>query len=450
MNAKNRKTENNVLETTAASQLLLPIMVAFIPRSGTTLLMSHLARDQRCLFDRTYPFEKHLLSYMAKISDVLTHGDLEQHEDATAVIDLFSKRMGTVYLRPPQDNLDMTLSRDDVFKALWYTASQTTLQRLPEALYHAEKCPIWVPFFVRKNVPSLTLSLFRDPRNIYLSQVAYNMKFPAAHFGLKNATDMTRAWQISAQFNSLFESTTELEPEDSIVTLKYEDVCDDIDVFLKLLEKRVGWTANSALDGSSYKIHATSSLTESRERWKHEAISKRALHYLQILNFEAMQKLGYPTLISCDEASSIKIDFSEAALHNYSVEDGSVEKLTDQGKIVIESTRRTCRFNFSVERKHSVKTMEVWLCIKGGTGSQCSLQWRKKGEQFGLERSGTAQFRKCDHFHVVRFRTCENPSWQEDFLELSICGIFGNDQNDSPTRTELKWVKLIPSPRERD
>lgn len=446
MNAKNRKTENKVLEPTAASPLLLPIMISFIPRSGTTLLMSHLARDRRCLFDRTYPFEKHLLSYMAKISDALTHGELEQHADATTVIDLLSRRMDTVYLRPPRGNLDITLSRDDVFKALWSTASQTTLQGLPEALFHGEKCPIWVPFFVRRNVPSLTLSLFRDPRSIYLSQVSFNKKFPSAHFGLKNATDMTRSWEISALFNSLFESTMEVEHEDSIAVLKYEDVSEDIESFLELLEKRVGWTANTSLDASSYSVHATSSLAESRERWKHEAIPRRALQYLQILNFEAMQKLGYPTVVSCDEARAIEIDFSDPAQTSYSVEDGNLESMSEKGKIVIESNRNTCRFNFSIQKKRPTRTMEIWFCIKGGTGYQCSLQWRKSGEQFGLEKSGTAFFRKSDHYQVVRFRTCENPRWQEDLAELSLCGIFGDDENETSTRTEIKWVKLVPGP----
>lgn len=448
MNAQHKNAENS--DSAAVNRLLLPIMISFIPRSGTTLLMSHLARDSRCLFDRNYPFEKHLLSYMAKISDVLTHGDLEQREDASSVTDLFSKRMDTVYLRPPQRNLDITLSRDNVFKALWSTASQTTLQRLPEALYHAEKCPIWVPFFVRRNVPSLTLSLFRDPRDIFLSQVSYNKRFPSAHFGLRNATDMTRAWQISAQFNSLFESSKELEDEDSIVLLKYEEICDDMDTFLDRLENRIGWKASSTLNESSYGIHATSPPGESRERWKQEVISKRSLQYLQILNFEAMQRLGYPTVVSQDEASTIKVDFSASAQNSYSVEDGTLESLSDQGKIIIESNRSTCRLNFATANKRPGKTMEVWLCVKGGTGSQCSLQWRKRGEQFGLERSGTAPFRKCDHYHVVRFRTCENPRWQEDFAELSICGIFGDDQDESSTRTEIKWVKLVPGPATQD
>lgn len=158
-------------------------------------MTSHLARDKRCLFDRTYPFEKHVLSYLAKISDTLERDDQEQQELAITVTDLFSKKLDTVYLRSPRGKSDITISRDAVFKALWSTASRTSIEKIPEARYHAEKCPIWVPFFVRKNIPSLTLALFRAPRDTYLSQIAYNKKNPAANFGLKNATDMTRAWQ---------------------------------------------------------------------------------------------------------------------------------------------------------------------------------------------------------------------------------------------------------------
>lgn len=238
----------------------------------------------------------------------------------------------------------------------------------------------------------------------------------------------------------------EVEHEDSVLLLKYEEICQDTDNLLRLLESRIGWKAMEPLDTSPHAVHSTSSLAESKERWKHEEISKRALFYLQILNFDALQKLGYEPVVSRDEATSIEINFSELTQNSVAVEEGAIERIADQGKIRIRSNHSSCRISFAVDVKKHPRTMEVWLCVKGGTGTQCRLSWRKKGEEFTPERSHIAPFRTCDHYHVVRFRTCENANWQQDFSELCIDGIFGDDQSEFQTHTEIKWVKLVPAP----
>ena len=154
------------------SMALSPILVASSGRSGTTALMSLLGTDPRVAYDRIYPFENRYLTYYAKFAVVASRPVPAYPEPLDAMMDFDGNTLGPPPwpIEPPAGISFAAPSTPDLLRGLWSVLAE----QLPTFTHYAEKVPAWMPALVRTAFPCTTIYLMRDPRDVYLSSVAFN------------------------------------------------------------------------------------------------------------------------------------------------------------------------------------------------------------------------------------------------------------------------------------
>jgi hypothetical protein len=274
-----------------ARDALVPILVDYYSRDGSTLMMRLLASSPQIAVGGSYPFEQKFFAYLWRWSRLLTRTEWDDAEWAPQDLGSMLQERDTSLLGPPpwrrRELLDGTRPEDPSMSAACFefawrelsrraTAATRVGHRDPEAdvRYYAEKhLNSWL--LNRAELPPLRLIvLLREPRDTYASLIAFRQA-AKVELGQRHATDEEDYLRqfISRQRDRLrWIAGLRERPETTIV--RYEDLVRDLpgvaarletwlDVKLDregvASERRMGW------------VHRTAPSTdESIGRWRRD------------------------------------------------------------------------------------------------------------------------------------------------------------------------------------
>jgi hypothetical protein len=293
---------------------LVPILVDYYSRDGSTLTMRLLASSPQVAVGGTYPFEHKFFAYLWRWSRLLSRPDWDEGEwDTNDLGSILQERDRSLLGPPPWRRRDLMEGTEpgapsmsqQAFDFAWQefsrraTAVTRVAHRDPEAdvRYYAEKhMNSWL--LDRTELPPLRLLvLLRDPRDTYASLLAFR-EAAKAELGQRQAADEADYFRrfIERQRDRLrWIAGLEDGPDTAIV--RYEELVRDLpgvagrlsawlgvelDADSVMRDKRVGW------------VHRTAESPEaSIGRWRSdlpadvaEAIGRELRPELDVMQFE--------------------------------------------------------------------------------------------------------------------------------------------------------------------
>ncbi|MBA3992071.1 MAG: hypothetical protein C0469_00995 [Cyanobacteria bacterium DS2.3.42] len=426
------------LDTNSKSFMLMPIAVVGVGRSGTTLLMAHLARDERILFDRTYAFETRLLSYIAKFSQTLPVVPLYKPEMTIRAMSPSLTERQPICLGTGTRSTDLRFSDTQLLRTVWNSISISSLENNRNALWYAEKTSLWVPLFLQDKLPVITIFIFRDPKDIFLSQIAFSEKIDTNAFQANDG-----ALKLVYELSCIFEEFLAQEQAENSIVIKYEDLVKEPEKVLTLLQDSIGWKPSDALKQDFYDKHRTTKDPGSSiERWKSEEISSKELFYLDSVPTEMMEYFNYSPSNPAITNRLWKIDLTEDQNPHFRVDNADLSIESGRSLRIVSTAAATSIVVNRGERTLG-KTAEVWLCIGQSCHNTFALYWRHSDQSFSDDRVIVAQREDLKHTNILRFKVGEHPGWSEQFAELFISG-WHQAGVEEQQPSFVRWIKFIP------
>lgn len=223
---------------TASRRELLPVLVHGLGRSGTTLLMQLLGTSPQVAFDRAPPCENRYLTYLVRLCRLLDPNhprEASWHQDA-----MMHDLDGRVGPPPWSDPALLRTGAEDApfamlaLRSVWSTFSEVAARNTrPEApasvRYYAEKAPRWLVRALPVLGGGRALHLVRDPRDVYMSVLAFNRRRGYAAFGRNEgmSDDDYLAIFLATQCEFLADVAA-LQDTDTSLRVRYEDLVADL------------------------------------------------------------------------------------------------------------------------------------------------------------------------------------------------------------------------------
>jgi hypothetical protein len=227
-------------------------------RTGTTLLMNLLGTSPTIAFDRRYPAEYRIASYLVRMSQRMTE-PFHEGEDLGVTDFFFGPQPAWGPLPFRSDALDVATWRPGLLRAMWSSASDGLRAERPNARWYAEKLAADEAPLREAGVEVLTIDLVRDPRDILASRRAF-------------ISGGTEHWDRDAE-RVAAELTRRLDEFDACpaaIRLNYEDLACDLERTAHELADRLAVDLRP-LDVERPAQHVTTeSATASVGRWRKE------------------------------------------------------------------------------------------------------------------------------------------------------------------------------------
>ena len=225
-------------------------------RTGTTLLMSLLGTSPSIAFDRRYPAEYRIASYLTRMASQMTEPfDERTHVGVTNFFFGPQPSWGPLPFR--SDALDITAWRPELLRAMWASASDALLAVRPDARWYAEKLAMDERPLREAGVEVFTIDLVRDPRDILASRRSF----------LAGGTDHWSRDALSVA-EELSVRLDELDAQPPDLRLRYEDLALDLDTTAEMLGEHLGVELfSSDVDRPAQHV-TTPSATASVGRWR--------------------------------------------------------------------------------------------------------------------------------------------------------------------------------------
>ena len=274
-------------------------------RSGTTLLMLLLGTSPRVAFDRVHPYEHRYLTYLLRWAQLLRPGKAPESWTQVAMVGRQSEMMGPLPFLQPALVGDPEAFWRDCFLAGWGELSARAAAAVEAAhpgvtaTHYAEKAPPWLAEELTGLLPATVLLPIRDPRDVFLSVVAFVDKRGQPGFGMQPGEvplDFARRF-VHNQRRRLRDARRALRTGNATV-VRYEDLVQDLAGQARRLGDLLGVPldpAGVAAGEAHYQHHSTTtSPEESVGRWKREMDAEtRAVfaghlaRHLEALGYEA-------------------------------------------------------------------------------------------------------------------------------------------------------------------
>ncbi|HEY9871009.1 MAG TPA: hypothetical protein V6D08_17725 [Candidatus Obscuribacterales bacterium] len=423
------------------SNQVLPILVTGMGRSGSTLMMSLLGGDERCVFDKVYPFESRYLSLFASIAAKWQGWKFGGSGAEAAGIGMFPTllRCSTA----TGDLMAIPSSRE-VFFSLWETFLASARQGNPQALFYAEKGREWVPPFLQDLLSVYTVYLFRDPRDIFLSINAFTQKTGHGFGREPGGDDLDHARTLCYRFLYRFENYRALKLSSGACSLvRYEDLVSDAQGATGELRQATGIepAANAALD--HYSKHSTTpDVKSSIGRWKREGLDPRVRTCIVQTLREPLRELNYDLEDDEDFRGLPDLVFDQRCSVPPSVQGGRVKQLSAMG-MELEPADGMLSVELPLSPLAADQIDEMWVCFSDTAGSVARLQWRSANQDFSDERSIELGYDPGSHVNALRFNMRAAHSWRGQITGLRLC-LVGHAHPEEKARTVcLRRIKPI-------
>jgi hypothetical protein len=413
---------------------LTPILVASSGRSGTTALMSLLGTDPHVAFDRVYPFENRYLTYYAKFAVVASRCVPAYPEPLDAMMDFDGNTLGPPPwpVEPPAGVTFATPSTPELLRGLW----SVLVGQLPNFTHYAEKVPAWTPAVIRTAFPCTTLYLMRDPRDVYLSSVAFNRsRGSSAGFGWAHGmSERDHALNLAHGILTYWEKMVTDAGRMDVLTVRYEDLIGDTAAVADRLGKALGLDLSAQRMPPAPGEHRTSSDSASSiSRWKRDGISPTVTNALESMLHDCMTSCNYP--VSAPRAKEIDLSRCEkdSGDGSFNVDDEGITVQVQGGDFWVTTAR---------EKFDAASVSEIWICARGNTGDHFALFWRSPREEFAETHSLRIPFASGDHFQILRFPVGGHPLWKGAIGQLRLD--FFNGLVTSGQGGTVRWIRFVP------
>lgn len=245
-------------------------------RTGTTLLMNLLGTSPAIAFDRRYPAEYRIGSYLARMAGAMTEPfDEQRHQGVTEFF--FGEHPAWVPMPFTSDALDVRTWRPLLLRAMWGSASAALLHRRPEARWYAEKLAVEDAPLRDAGVQVFRIDLVRDPRDILASRRAFLAGGTEAW--LRDADGV--AEELGARLDALEADPPELR-------LRYEDLAGDLVGTALVLSDHLGVELHPELVDRPAQHVTTASAEASIGRWRRELTAAEVATLAPVVD-----RLGY-------------------------------------------------------------------------------------------------------------------------------------------------------------
>lgn len=407
------------------ADVLTPVFVTGMGRSGSTLAMQLLGTDPRCIFDQVYPLESRYLSLITHFAAQWrgwTFADYGQTASA------YQSILGTnpVVLRntAETDKLISIPDSEDVLLALWKQFSAAARESAPEARFYGEKVVEWMPSFLAPYLDCYALYLFRDPRDLFLSANSFNSKRGYLAFGRTEAdSDRDHALTLAYRYLHRFESYRAFKASGGKTSLvRYEDlVLNPLPALSELIEA-TGMRICPLQDDDSFSQHRTSdSAEQSVKRWKREPVKQEVLEIFDEVLHDVLIELGYETADRSPDG--FNFDFKDEQLKSRiaAVENGEIAGFTPQGMLV-NAKAQDVSITLNVNGIATESVSEIWTCFSGDFGGSSTIEW--SGGSSAFTASESADFTKTydpgRHCTTLRYTFQNEKNWSGNLTGLRI------------------------------
>ncbi len=411
--------------------MLTPILVAGFGRSGTTALMQLVLGDPRVAADRLYPYENRYLTYIAKLTRIAGVPSPRPELHAIQLCDYDDLHFGAV---PWPANRDATprlaVPPEELFRTLWAATSA----RSGGATHYAEKAPAWLPAWLRPRLPSATVHLVRDPRDVFLSAVAFlREKGFERGFGRDAATsDLDHARNLAHALLLYHENERADRGRVDCVRVRYEDFVADRTAVAGRLSQLTGLSFPAEGGDEHLGRHRTSAdPVASVGRWKREGLPRGVRELLESHLGELLADNGYDP-----PATPPSARFALAADGRHSP-DG--EWSPDGDGLAVALHGPDAWLELPAEPFPAKGTREVWACVRGDAGERCAIYWRRAREDWHEHRSAGVPFHPGGHWQVVRLPVAANAHWHGTIAQVRLDAFKGATAG----RGTVRWLRRV-------
>lgn len=260
----------------AQSPLLTPILAAAYSRSGSTLLMQLLASTDEIALERVYPFEARYLTYFLRWCSLPFAPEKRRNQwnNGHLMTEGVPSLMGAFPWNDAESRIIPSGGADfsaTAFRALWAEFSA----RCGGAKYYAEKTPLWLGQSIAQLLPEhRTIYLVRDPRDVWLSILAFDKKRGFYGFGRREGENVEdyRARFLEEQRQRFVTLSGLEENSPRHCLIRYEDMAADLNASAHKLSDWLGvrLNADAVLAQRPAMAHHITSDGQSVERWRRE------------------------------------------------------------------------------------------------------------------------------------------------------------------------------------
>ena len=431
-----------------------PIMLCGQGRSGTTGLMKLFTSSGLVFCDKDYPYEKRYLTYFVKLAELLARDEPSDPFDESNLLnfnDCAFGRFPWAYSEAYRDSR-WPPDRSDWLRTFWSGFAQLAMVSHPAARYYIEKTPAWLPGLVRTAIPSDTVYLFRDLRDVYLSSQVWG-RTGAEYLRWQSEGKLTElAEMISYEFMQNYENYLADRQAGQAFLIRYEDSISGASDMVARIEERFGLRVDLESSRRGWASHATSSsLTTSVGRWQKEGIDGGVHHAFLACVGRELQDLGYT--VEPLPAPAFEFRFACECMPGAEFEessDGHLHLERDQARVVVHDSRYW--FSLPVNGFDAESVDHVWISVAKGPGNVCSLYWRRAGEPFSEGACFHVEHQPSESWRVLDFPLNRHPEWHGRIEELRL-NLFNHYQNGFERRlsfrTEcrgtgyLRWLRAI-------
>jgi hypothetical protein len=262
---------------------MTPLMVAATGRSGTTTMMQLLGSAPQVVFDRVYAYENAYLSYFLSLASVPLQGARSKDAWRRASIDgeTYIERHGLVGGFPWNPGPSVTTAgeglADELLTASWsaYVSRATVYARELGAsemdpLYYAETAPLWVVDRVKRVLGGRSIVLVRDPRDQFLSIMAFNRKRGRLSFGVQPTdTPETYAVRLAERQKPYLRRALATGESATATVVRFEELVEDRGATASRLSDWLGVALSDEVEVDHRGDHTTSDPSDG-PRWRSE------------------------------------------------------------------------------------------------------------------------------------------------------------------------------------
>lgn len=202
--------------------MVRPLLVDALGRSGSTLLMELLGTSPQIAFDRSYPFEQFWYRYLLATSRTMVARAAASSEWDNSSLLRDGGTEAAIRGAPPWAGGDLAPDAEQFFRALWTSFSE---QLPPGSLYYAEKSPNARAIAHFPSVTPIQITVVRDPRDQWLSILAFDKRRGNYGFGRFEDEDVAAYRdRMFGLFRDRLEYAAALREANERALYRYEDL----------------------------------------------------------------------------------------------------------------------------------------------------------------------------------------------------------------------------------
>jgi hypothetical protein len=286
---------------------LIPILVDYFGRDGSTALMALLATSPQVVIDEKYPYERRYFTYLWRWSRLLSRtewpGALWTKDD---VVSISQEQAQALFGPPPWLPRELlgpggegaAISRR-LFELAWAELSRLAGEAAgdegPTPRYYAEKHVNTWMVDLRELPPLSLIVLLRDPRDAYASIRAFEDKEPATSFGIQDAwAGADRLEGILDRHRQRLRWIAGLLDEGRVPVIRYEELSENLPGVAGRLERHLEIELDPDALGEELAARHRSSATDGSGRWQRDLDARTAERFTRELGPE-LHAVGFET-----------------------------------------------------------------------------------------------------------------------------------------------------------